>query len=171
MIGGIFETMARLMMRERFIQMFKKEVGDGGVIEIEVFLNKETEYVVRSRVSKGHGTPTLSVLDGAGIAVPVHRSAKGRRISLIPERDGLYNLRVDAGLGTTVTVTLSRYDYALPTYYMQEIESSSYGLFRPAAKKNRFAEMAPQSGATTKTERENSEGMVCLQMSEYGKGD
>jgi hypothetical protein len=113
-MSRVSEAILRFMFHERFLQGFEKEVAKGEVAIIDVFLKEGIHYTVRGRVLKGRGTPILSLGDTTGSTAPTYyHGRKGTCFSVIPERDGLYHIRIvlkpsSAGQeSTTVAVTLS----------------------------------------------------------------
>ena len=84
------EIILLFIMREHFLHRFEEEVPTTGKI-IDVFLKKETEYIVRGRMKKGRGIPILSIADSNGNAAPVLYNDK-TCVSLIPENDSLYRI-------------------------------------------------------------------------------
>jgi hypothetical protein len=151
-MGRISEALMRLALQEQRLRRFETRVATGKEMTIDVFLRKGTKYVVRVRVIKGHGTPSLSFGDAAGSAVSLRFSGNAKRFSVIPERTGLYYVRAlvrpartQPGLAT-VAITLSCVIPA-PRYLTYQIVASSCGSIRPWFIDDGPAEGLPEEGA------------------------
>jgi hypothetical protein len=127
-MGRVSEAMTRFMLNEKFLQRFEEKVVKGEAATVDVFLKKNMEYVVRGKVLKGRGTPVLSIRGIAGSAVPAQYRDHEKSFSVIPEKDGLYRIGVEAGTEAderepvTLAVTFSYY-IPSPKYTMGSIET------------------------------------------------
>jgi hypothetical protein len=136
-MAGILEAIMHIILRERLLRRFKKEVVKGEIAAIDLFLRKGTDYIVRARVVKGRGTPVVSLGDATGFSVPTRRQGKGNSFSVVPERGGLYRIRTAVrplpakGEPVTLTVTLTSAIPA-PQYIMYQIVAPSCGFARPS---------------------------------------
>jgi len=89
-----FDAIIRFMMHERLLQKFKVEVAKGEATSIDVFLKKETEYIVKAKVLKGFGKPMLSISDVAGLDIQGYSNGMRNPFIVSPERDGVYHICV-----------------------------------------------------------------------------
>jgi len=127
-MGRISEAITRFMLNEKLLQRFEEKVVEGEVKTVDVFLKKNIEYVVRGKVLKGRGAPVLSIRDVSGSSVPTLYRNHEKSFSVIPEKDGLYRIGVEAGTGTdkrepvTLAVTFS-YNIPSPRHTMGAIET------------------------------------------------
>ncbi len=127
-MGRISEAITRFMLNEKLLQRFEEKVVNGEAVTVDVFLKKNMEYVVRGKVLKGRGTPVLSIRDVSGSAVPTLHRNREKSFSVIPEKDGLYRIGVEARTETdkrepvTIAVTFS-YSIPSPRHTMGAIET------------------------------------------------
>jgi hypothetical protein len=127
-MGRISEAITRFMLNEKLLQRFEEKVVSGEAATVDVFLKKNMEYVVKGKVLKGRGTPVLSIRDVAGSAVPTLYRNHEKSFSVIPEKDGLYRIGVEARTETdkrepvTLAVTFS-YNIPSPRHTMGAIET------------------------------------------------
>lgn len=171
MVGRIFETMRRLIMREKILKKFKRKVVKNNMMIIEVFLKEKMEYVVRGRVLEGGGTPMLLLKDAGCSMVLTNAKSDGKypSFSVIPKKNGLYYICVTVKTAkedkepAVVVVTLSC--YALPGHIMREIESLSCSPASPEIKTNGLTEGLDEAGVTARVESQKNGEAFCAGMS------
>jgi len=172
-MGKIYEAIMLAILSGQHLKTFKKEVVPGEVAEFDVFFSKETEYMVKGKVLKGRGTPTLSLVDDTGSVVPIHSGAAGNYFSVIPQRDGLYHIRADvkqAGADrepATLKIVLST--QTMPGYARLHIAAASSVSTRRAFTDDELPKGQPARGARAKRELEGAGAMTCCGLSEKGK--
>ncbi len=134
-MGTISEALIRLVLREKLLKTFERKMVTGRETSVDVLLRRGTNYVVRTRASKGRGLFFLSLTDADGVEVPLYRGKWGRRISVIPGENGLYRIGVVARSTRRdpelVNVTISLWSVAPdPLYAPYQIVASSCGFTR-----------------------------------------
>lgn len=170
-MGKISEAIMRAtILGGRLLKRLKTEVGNGEVAQFDVFLKKETEYMVKGKVLKGRASATLSLVDEAGSAVRIYSGAKGKYFSVIPERDGLYRIRADVTGGLAgrepVTVLVTLYSHTFPGYAMLHITAASYQSAILASTDDRTVKRLPQTAAAARRQLDGASTMACCGLSE-----
>jgi hypothetical protein len=133
-MNRLAEAVTSFLMRERPLQRFEKEVAEGETASFDVFMKQGVEYVVRGNISRGKALAKVSLAGSIGSMIHVETQNGPTCFSVIPEKDGLYQIRavveptVKKDGPVTLSVSLSA-AFPIPTYIMQQ----SVILSRPAA--------------------------------------
>lgn len=128
-MSKIFEVLMHTLLGRQLLERLTKKAEEGGCAEFDVVLRRATEYFVKGKVLHGYGAPRLSLFNDRGSEVSVYGAAGGNYFTVIPEKDGIYRIRAEAGSGSadwrlaTVVVTLSTYN--MPGYAMLHIAAAS----------------------------------------------
>jgi hypothetical protein len=115
------EAVRGFLMRERTLQRFEKELREGETFSYDVFLKRGTLYVVRGGVSKGRAFAKVSLTESNGTTIPINTDKGGMYFSVVPEKDGLYQIRtavegtVKKGSPVTIRVALCS-AFPIPSY-------------------------------------------------------
>ena len=124
------EAVRNILMRERSLQSFEKEVTGSGSFTFDVFLQKDKEYIVRTRTAKGAVLAKFSLKESSGSSIPVRMGDNGTYFSAVPERDGFYRIETiveGPEKGKAAVLKVSLYTTCpLPPYVMHQSVLPSY---------------------------------------------
>ncbi|OPY77770.1 MAG: hypothetical protein A4E64_00996 [Syntrophorhabdus sp. PtaU1.Bin058] len=152
-MNRVFEAIKRFMLKEVLLQRFEEKVAGKETATIDVFLKKGKEYIVRGKVTKGHGKPILSLVDVGGSAVENQYNDKGNNVYFTPGRDGLYrivvatNYAVNGHESVPVEVTLA-YRLPPPQYLIDSVRLLPCESDWPGFKEYESTEDLPETEAT-----------------------
>jgi len=175
-MGRITEAIMDAMISGQLLEKRRVDVKEDGHAELEVRLRKGREYIVRSKALNSRVKPKLSLVDSEGSGVFTYPSAGGRRFIVIPVKDGLYRIHVDAEADAkdsepvTIMVTLSV--QCMPGYARLHIAA---GLTAEAASVS-FADDTsekdlPEMGGAGRAHLKDAPAMVCCGLTKTGGND
>jgi len=93
-MSRISQAIVRFFLQGDLLHRFEKKVAKGETTSIDVFLEKEKGYILKGEILKCSEKPIMSLWKITGYEVPTKPGNSGKYLSVVPDRDGTYSIRV-----------------------------------------------------------------------------